>query len=253
MPIIEMQDVSKMYKKSHLGRVTRTTGVENITLSIQEGEIISLLGLNGSGKTTTIKLLLGLIFPTAGKITISGYQIPDIRARSLIGYLPEVTSLYKFLTPVEILSFFGVLSGIPRDRIAARVASALDQVKMSLHANRRIAEFSKGMQQRVAIAQSIVHQPPILLFDEPVTGIDPIGLKDMRQLILDLNRQGKTILLSSHSISEVEKISHRVGIIVNGRLARIIDQKEWAGKEGYLEKVFIETVQPSLETAGGIS
>ena len=118
----------------------------------------------------------------------------------------------------------------------------LDEVKMKHHALRRVAEFSKGMQQRIALAQSILHDPSILLFDEPVTGIDPIGLKDMRQLLLNLNKKGKTILFSSHSISEVEKISNRVGILVKGRLARLVEQKEWAGKEGILEKIFVETV-----------
>lgn len=253
MAIIEIDNLTKIYVKSHLGRTTRTVGVENLSLSVEEGEIFGLLGLNGSGKTTTIKLLLSLLFPTQGSITIDSIRIPDIRARKLIGYLPEMAFLYKFLTAAEILRFYGMLSGIPGNKIDERIDHVLDKVKMKRHASRRLSEFSKGMQQRIALAQSFIHDPSILLFDEPVTGIDPIGLKDMRQLILDLNKSGKTILFSSHSISEVEKIASRVGILVQGRLTRVVEQKEWSGKEGLLEKIFIDTVQPSLIESGGIS
>lgn len=253
MAIIEIKNLTKIYKRSHLGKVTRTVGVEGINLSVQEGEIFGLLGLNGSGKTTTIKLLLSLLFPTDGTITIQGIQIPHIRARQHIGYLPEIPSFYKFLTADEVLKFYARLSEIPEEKISERIVYSLDRVKMLRHRFRRLGEYSKGMQQRIGIAQSILHDPSILLFDEPVTGIDPIGLRDMRQLILELNTRGKTILFSSHSISEVEKISHRVGILVKGKLIRIIEQKEWAGKEGTLEELFIETVQPSLVESGGIS
>ncbi|MFH1380482.1 MAG: ABC transporter ATP-binding protein [bacterium] len=253
MAVIEIDHLTKIYKKSHLGKTTSTVGVEDLTLHIEKGEIFGLLGLNGSGKTTTIKLLLGLLFPTAGTISIGGIRIPHINARKMIGYLPEVAFLYKFLNANEILRYYAVLSGIPKDTIQENITRVLEKVHMTLHASRRLSEYSKGMQQRIALAQSIIHDPSVLLFDEPVTGIDPIGLKDMRQLILDLNQAGKTILFSSHSISEVEKISHRVGVLVKGKLARIIAHEEWAGKEGYLEKIFIDTVKPSLAESGGIS
>ena len=253
MAIIEIKNLTKIYKRSHLGKVTKTTGVANLNLTVNRGEIFGLLGLNGSGKTTTIKLLLSLLFPTEGEIIINRMPIPDIRARESMGYLPEIPAFYKFLTAGEILRFYARLSGIPEEKIDERITSSLDLVKMLRHRHRRLSEFSKGMLQRIGIAQAILHDPSLLLFDELVTGIDPIGLKDMRQLILDLNKNGKTILFSSHSISEVEKICHRVGIIVQGRLARLVEQKEWKDKEGKLEQIFIETVEPSLLEAGGIS
>jgi ABC-2 type transport system ATP-binding protein len=253
MAIIEIKNLKKIYRRSHLGRVTRTIGVDGLDLSVEQGEIFGLLGLNGSGKTTTIKIILGLLFPTEGSITVDGILMPSLDARKRIGFLPEMPYFYKILAARELLRFYGRLSEIPEGERAAKIQTALSRVKMEKFANRRLSEFSKGMLQRIGIAQAIMHEPPILIFDEPVTGIDPIGLMDMRQLIGDLNESGKTIFFSSHSISEVEKICHRVGILVKGKLARVIRHDEWAGKEGRLEQIFVETVQPSLTATGGVS
>jgi ABC-2 type transport system ATP-binding protein len=216
--------------------------VDDLTLAVRPGEVFGLLGLNGSGKTTTIKLILGLLFPTEGAAAIFGSPAGSLAARRRIGYLPEVPYFYKYLTAREVLRFYGQLSGIPADKLADRIERVLGVVRMTAAAKRPMREFSKGMLQRVGLAQAMLHEPDLLVFDEPVTGLDPLGLREMRELLVSLNRAGKTIFFSSHSISEVERVCHRVGILVNGRLARVVDQGEWTQKDGLLEEIFVKTV-----------
>lgn len=239
---LSLESLTKIYRKSHLGRTTTFLGVENISLNIRPGEVFGLLGLNGSGKTTTIKLILGLLFPTSGSVRVFGNAAPDMEAKRQIGYLPEVPYFYKYLTAREVLKFYGQLSGIDPKILPQRIDDVLNSVRMAEHAGRPMREYSKGMLQRVGLAQAMLHDPRIMVFDEPVTGLDPLGLKEMRDLIQSLNRAGKTIFFSSHSISEVEKVCHRVGILVKGKLARLAEQGEWAGREGSLEEIFVQTV-----------
>jgi ABC-2 type transport system ATP-binding protein len=239
---IVLEGLTKVYKKSHLGRVKTTPGVDNISLQVRPGEVFGLLGLNGAGKTTTIKLLLGLLFPTSGSIEVLGHKASDLAARRNIGYLPEVPYFYKYLSAREVLRFYGQLSGLPSSALSVRIEEVLKTVRMSEHAHRPMREYSKGMLQRVGLAQAMLHDPKIMVLDEPVTGLDPLGLKEMRGLIQSLNKAGKTIFFSSHSISEVEKVCHRVGILVKGRLVRVSDQAEWSQREGLLEDIFVQTV-----------
>jgi ABC-2 type transport system ATP-binding protein len=238
---LKLNRLTKIYKKSHLGRVKTSRGVEDLTFDVREGEVFGLLGLNGSGKTTTIKLLLGLLFPTEGSVEVLGRAASDLEARRNIGYLPEVPYFYKYLTAREVLRFYGRLSGVPVAGLARRIDEVLAVVRMTESAHRPMREYSKGMLQRVGLAQAMLHDPKIMIFDEPVTGLDPLGLKEMRDLLVSLNRAGKTIFLSSHNISEVEKVCHRAGILVKGRLARVLEQKEWE-QAGGLEDIFVRTV-----------
>jgi ABC-2 type transport system ATP-binding protein len=246
---IHLDGLSKTYRRSHLGRVKTSRGVDGISLSIREGEVFGLLGLNGSGKTTTIKLLLGLLFPTAGRSRIFGADSGSADAKRLVGFLPEIPYFYKYLSGREVLRFYGRLSGIPENKLAARIDEVVAHVRMTGNAGRAMREYSKGMLQRIALAQSMIHDPKLLVLDEPVTGLDPLGLREMRELIHGLNQKGKTIFFSSHSISEVEKLCHRVGILVEGRLARVVEQSEWGGEPGRLEEIFVSTVAPDATKA----
>jgi ABC-2 type transport system ATP-binding protein len=159
-----------------------------------------------------------------------------------VGYLPELPSFYKYLTVTELLRLYATLSDLPPEVLRERAPKIIAQVGLASQPNKRLGEYSKGMLQRAGLAQALLHDPQLLVLDEPVSGLDPLGLKEMRQLVLDLNRQGKTIFFSSHIISEAEKLCHRVGILHEGRLARIIERSEWAGVEGRLEQLFLETI-----------
>ncbi len=240
--IVNLQDVTKVFRRRHLGRLTLTPGVQNISLNLQSDEIFGLLGLNGAGKTTTIKLLLGLLFPTQGEVSLFGLRLPNISAMRQVGYLPELPSFYKYLTILELLQLYGTLSDIPPADFQARAQHVIIQVGLAPHIKKRIGDYSKGMLQRAGLAQALLHDPQLLVLDEPVSGLDPLGLKELRQLLQDLNTQGKTIFFSSHIISEAEKLCHRVGILHQGKLARVIARSEWAGREGRLEELFLETI-----------
>jgi ABC-2 type transport system ATP-binding protein len=246
---IQLEGLSKTYRRSHLGRVKTSLGVDGISLSVREGEVFGLLGLNGSGKTTTIKLMLGLLFPSSGKIQIFGSPAGSPEAKRAVGFLPEIPYFYKYLSGREVLRFYGRLSNIPENRLTARIEDVLAQVRMTANASRAMREYSKGMLQRITLAQAMLHDPRLMVLDEPVTGLDPLGLREMREIIHGLNQKGKTIFFSSHSISEVEKLCHRVGILVSGRLARVVDQSEWAGEHGRLEEIFVATVAPGHQKA----
>lgn len=241
---VSLNSVSKVYKRSHLGRTTLTPGVADIRFDVAEGEVFGLLGLNGSGKTTTLKLLLGLLFPTSGDARVFGHPAGSREAKKSLGYLPEIPYFYRYLTGREVLSFYGGLSGLAPATLRQRIDNVLAEVRMTAHAHRPMREYSKGMLQRIGLAQAMLHDPRLLVFDEPVTGLDPLGLREMREIIHKLNVGGKTVLFSSHSISEVEKLCHRVGILVKGRLERIVERSEWTTGGKSLEDIFVGTVDP---------
>ncbi|HBU69856.1 MAG TPA: ABC transporter ATP-binding protein [Elusimicrobia bacterium] len=245
MHAIEAEKLTKIYKKQHLFSVSRTSGVEELSFSVKEGEIFGLLGLNGSGKTTTIKLILGLLKPTAGGVSIFGSRMPAVDVLSRVGYLPEVPYFYRYLTAAEILEFYANLSGLKDGKKLAR--KMLELVGLSERADKKLSEFSKGMLQRIGLAQSLLHEPRLLVYDEPVSGLDPLAVQEMRGLLLKLKTQGKTIFLSSHMISEVEKVCDRVGILVRGRLVRVLEQKEWSQNPGTLENIFVSHAGESSE------
>ena len=240
MNAIEIKNLTKIYVKKRLLKDKKFLAVDNLSFEVSEGEIFGFLGPNGSGKTTTIKILIGLLYPTQGNCFIFGEKIPSIAASEKIGYLPEIPYLYKYLTSEEILSLYGSISGITENVLKNRIGEVLEIVKLKTEKDTRLGEFSKGMLQRVGVAQALIHKPELLILDEPFTGLDPIGLKDMRDVILKLKSEGKTVFFSSHIISEAEKICSRVAIIYKGKLLRVVKIADI--KSGMLENIFIDEV-----------
>ena len=192
--------------------------LEDLSLSVRQGEIFGFLGPNGAGKTTTIKILLGLMRATSGKAYVLGKPAGDVQTRAKIGFLPESPYFYDYLTAEEFLEFYGQLAGLDRSNIRRRVADLLGLVGLSEAGTRQLRKFSKGMLQRVGLAQALIHDPELIILDEPMSGLDPIGRKHVRDLILGLRERGKTVFFSSHIISDVEVMCDRVGIVVKGRL-----------------------------------
>lgn len=239
--------VVKDYEKSHLGRVTRTRALDGLDLEVRQGEIYGLLGLNGNGKTTTMKLAIGLLRPSSGSISVFGRMPGTPESLCDIGYLPELPYFYPYLSPREALRFYGSLSGLGAEELEELIGPALEKVGLAAAAERKTGEFSKGMLQRLGLAQAILHRPRLILLDEPVSGLDPLAVHDVRGLLRGLNDEGCSLLMASHSISDVERLCSRVGILVSGRLARVVEQSEWAGEPGHLERIFVETVRPSKE------
>jgi len=215
--ILRTEGLSKTFDVGILRR-RRVHAVEDVTLSVEEGEIFGFVGPNGAGKTTTIKMLMGLIHPTAGKAFIFDAPIPSRASKRRIGYLPEHPAWYDFLTGREALRFFARLSGVPAGLREQRCGELLELVGLTAAADRQIRKYSKGMQQRLGIAQALVGDPAFVVLDEPMSGLDPIGRKEVRDLILELRRRGKTVFFSTHILPDVETLCDRVGMVFEGRL-----------------------------------
>jgi ABC-2 type transport system ATP-binding protein len=194
--------------------------VRNLNLEVSSGQIYGLLGPNGSGKSTTLKILLGLVSPTRGKTEIFGRDSNLVESREAVGFLPESPYFYKYLTGGETLRFYGKLCGLHGAKLRSRVAELLDLVGLTSARDRRLGGYSKGMLQRIGLAQALVQEPKLLVLDEPTAGVDPAGAREIRDLILDLKRRGMTVLLSSHLLGQVQEICDRVGILANGILVR---------------------------------
>lgn len=195
----------------------RVEAVKDLNLDIRPGEIFGLLGPNGSGKTTTIKMLLGLLYPTKGRISVFGRPPTDVAVKSRIGFLPEESYLYRFLVAHETLDFFGRLFHLPARVRRERIERLLDMVGLRHEARRRIGEYSKGMARRIGLAQALINDPEFLILDEPTSGLDPIGARQIKDVIRELGRKGKTILLSSHILADVEDVCDRVTILYGGQ------------------------------------
>ena len=214
--ILRTEGLSKTFEVGV--RRKRVRAVDDLTLSVNDGEIFGFVGPNGAGKTTTIKMLMGLIHPTAGKAFIFDAPIPSQAAKARIGYLPEHPAYYEFLSGLEALRLFAELAEVPRDGRDARCRSLLELVGLAGAEDRQIRKYSKGMQQRLGIAQALVADPAFVVLDEPMSGLDPVGRKDMRDLILELKRRGKTVFFSTHILPDVETLCDRVGVIIGGKL-----------------------------------
>src|SRR5205809_8097866 len=210
------ENLTKVYK-DFWGR-DKVRALDDLNLTIHRGEVFGLRGLNGSGKSTTIKLLLGLIFPTRGSATILGQPIGSTAINEHIGFLPEESYLYRFLNGEETLKFYGRLFKIPRKELNRRVPELLDIVGLDAKSRKRkLREYSKGMARRIGLAQALINNPDLILLDEPTTGLDPIGTREMKDLILSLKAQGKTVLLCSHLLADVQDVCDRITILFRGK------------------------------------
>ena len=217
MTAIETIDLQKSYRLG-FWRKRRKTALHPLNLSIHEGEIFGYLGPNGAGKTTTLRLLMGIIFPTAGSARILGRDMQDPRIKAQIGFLPEQPYFYDYLTASELLHYYAQLSGVPAGDRAPKVAAMLKRVGLADAAGLQLRKFSKGMLQRVGIAQAILHDPKVVFLDEPMSGLDPIGRREVRDLIQQLKDDGKTVFFSTHILSDAEDLCDRVAVLHQGTL-----------------------------------
>ncbi len=196
----------------------KARAVDNIDFEVRRGEVFGLLGPNGSGKSTTVKLLLGLLNPTRGHLEVFGHSPRHVRTKARIGYLPEESYLYRYLNSRETLDFFGNLFHLSKAERENRTAQLLEMVGLGLTQTRPVGEFSKGMQRRIGLAQALINDPDLVILDEPTAGLDPIGCREVKDLILALARRGKTVILSSHLLSDVEEVCDRVVILFGGKI-----------------------------------
>ena len=218
-PVIEIRNLRKAFR-GHLG-IGSHVAVDDLTLSVEPGEIFGLLGPNGAGKTTTLKTLLGLVRPDAGSVRLFGHPPRDVEARKRLGFLPENPYFYDYLTPVEFLDLYGRLHRLSAAERSRRIAAAIERVGLAGRERTPLRKFSKGMVQRVGLAQAIQHDPDLVILDEPMSGLDPVGRREVRDLILALKAQGKTIFFSSHILQDAEMICDRVAILFKGKLRAV--------------------------------
>jgi ABC-2 type transport system ATP-binding protein len=216
--VIVTENLSKSYRKKKISH--ETFSLNNLNLNVEEGEIYGFLGPNGAGKTTTIKLLLGFIHADQGTITMMGEPVSSVSVRQKIGFLPEIAYYYKFLKAGELLDAYARLFHIETTQRRIKIQSLLEKVGLKGQGKTYLREFSKGMLQRLSLAQALLNDPQLLILDEPTSGLDPIGRREIREIILDLHKKGVTIFFSSHELSAVELISTHVGILNKGKLVR---------------------------------
>src|SRR2546421_10499619 len=244
---VRAEALSKTYRVGFFAR--RVRAVEDLSFEVRAGEIFGLLGPNGAGKTTALKMLLGFVKPTSGHAFIAGQRVGTVASRRELGYLPENPALYDFLRGDEYLIFAGRLCGLSRGEARRRRAELLEAVGLAGRADRPIRKFSKGMVQRLALAQALVGAPRIAVLDEPMSGLDPIGRKDVRDLILQLRTEGRTVLFSTHILSDVEAICDRVGILVEGRLTDCGALADLVAPGARAVELVVENVAPDLVTS----
>lgn len=217
--VVETRSLTKVYR-DFWGR-QKVRALKALDIEIYRGEVFGLLGPNGSGKTTTIKLLLGLLFPDAGRALVFGRDAAEVQKNERIGYLPEESYLYRFLNAEETLDFYGRLFDMTPEVRRQRTKDLISLVKLDRAKKRPVREYSKGMARRVGVAQALINDPELIILDEPTTGLDPIGTREMKDLILDLKAQGKTILLCSHLLADVEDVCDRISILYQGELKEL--------------------------------
>jgi len=251
MPAIEILDLEKSYLVG-FWRKRPKVALRPLRLAVDEGEVFGFLGPNGAGKTTTLKLLMGLVFPTAGTARILGLDMDDPRVKSQIGFLPEQPYFYDHLTARELLNYYGQLSGVPAKGRSARVEQMLARVGLSDSAGAQLRKFSKGMLQRVGLAQAILHDPKLVFLDEPMSGLDPMGRREVRDLIQQLRHEGKTVFFSTHILSDAEALCDRVGVIHQGELRGVGAVAELTSEtQGRVEIVFFaQKLPPGLGNLG---
>ncbi|HUA38832.1 MAG TPA: ABC transporter ATP-binding protein [Candidatus Sulfopaludibacter sp.] len=222
--VVSVRGLTKVFKD--FWNRPKARAVDNVDFEVRQGEVFGLLGPNGSGKSTTVKLMLGLLYPTKGHIEVFGHSPRHVPTKSRIGYLPEESYLYRYLNSRETLEFFGNLFHLPRGERDNRTEQLLEMVGLGNVQTRVVGEFSKGMQRRIGLAQALINDPDLVILDEPTSGLDPIGCREMKDLILALARRGKTVILSSHLLADVEDVCDRVVIYYGGKIQAMGALKE---------------------------
>ncbi len=217
--VIETQNLTKVYR-DFWGR-QKVRALKALDLEVRKGEIFGLLGPNGSGKSTTIKLLLGLLFPTSGQALVFGQDASETTKNERVGYLPEESYLYRFLTAEETLDFYGRLFDMPSQVRRERVDRLIDQVGLTWAKRRQLKEYSKGMTRRIGLAQALINDPELVLLDEPTSGLDPLGTREMKDMILQLKEQNKTVVMCSHLLADVQDVCDRIAILYQGELKEL--------------------------------
>lgn len=239
MTAVEISNLVKEYPSSFKRRVFRA--VDDVSLRIEQGEVYGLIGPNGSGKSTTMKALLGLVTPTSGSCKVFGYDSLQVDARQEVGFLPENPYFYKHQTAEETLKFYGRLCGMRGKELKLRIDELLELVSLTDARKRRLGGYSKGMLQRVGLAQALIQKPRMVVLDEPTAGVDPVGSRQIRDLILSLKEQGVTVFLCSHLLEQVQEVCDRVGIIFNGQMV----------KQGSLDELTSVKTQTEIVIDGG--
>lgn len=231
--------------------------LHDISFDVKDGEIFGFVGPNGAGKTTTLKVMMGLIRPTSGTATILGHGVHETAFREHVGFLPENPYFYDHLTGREILTFYAKLGGVPRSQIAERTDTLLEWVHLRHAGDARLRTYSKGMLQRVGIAQALVHDPKVVFLDEPMSGLDPIGRMEIRDLILRLKEEGKTVFMNTHILSDVELLCDRVAIIVQGRIRYLGRIQDFLGEGEHQSEIVVKNLEASaalrLEESYGVT
>jgi ABC-2 type transport system ATP-binding protein len=246
-PVIEIQSLKKVFRVGFWGR--RVTAVAGLSLEVRPGEVFGFLGPNGAGKTTTLKMLMGLIYPSSGTATLFGQPIGDQAAKAKVGFLPESPYFYDYLTSREFLQFYGHLFGLLGGSLEKRIDELLELVGMTHARDLQLRKFSKGMLQRVGIAQALINNPELVILDEPMSGLDPIGRKEVRDLILRLKESGKTVMFSSHILHDAELLCDRVAMIMKGKLVTcglvsdLVGQSATQSVEMIVEKLSPESIE----------
>lgn len=243
IPAVKIENLTKTFPVPF--RKEKVVAVDNLSLSVKQGEVYGLIGPNGSGKSTTMKVLLGLISATSGNSSVFGTSSTETASRGSVGFLPENPYFYKYLTGAETIAFYGKLCGINRKEIKERTKELLKLVELEGARDRRLAGYSKGMLQRIGLAQALVGRPKLVVLDEPTAGVDPAGSRKIRDLIMQLKEQGITVILSSHLLEQVQEVCDRVGIIFEGKLVREGSLKELIEIENQTELV-LENSNPDL-------
>ena len=245
MPAIEILGLEKTYSVG-FWRKKPKLALKPLQLTVEEGEVFGFLGPNGAGKTTTLKMLMGLVYPTSGSARILGMEISDPQMKEQIGFLPEHPYFYDYLTARELLEYYGRLSGMPSADLSKKVEGMIDRVGLHDAADVQLRKFSKGMLQRIGIAQAILHDPRVVFLDEPMSGLDPIGRREVRDLIEQLKKEGKTVFFSTHILSDAEALCDRVAIISMGALRRVGSISELtANVQGRIELIWRGKIIPT--------
>ena len=245
---IEIENLTKDYPYGFL-HLKKRRSLEGLTMQVEDGEVFGFLGPNGAGKSTTIKLLVGLIFPEAGTARILGKPITDIEMHRKIGYLPEQPYFYDYLTAAEVLDYFARFHDLTAADRRERVTKMLKKVGLETAGKIQLRKYSKGMLQRVGLAQAILHDPQVVILDEPMSGLDPIGRREVRDIILELKRDGRTILFSTHILSDAEMLCDRVGVIVSGKLRGVGAPEEIVGVAAHGLEILFELPKTATNTA----